>query len=194
MTTKEKYVQLDAVISSDLRYRYVLRREWRDMQHRHWRYLRDERGDILLDGTGERLGWPKSCVFIMLNPSTADGEEDDPTIRRCVGFAKREGYERLVVVNLFAYRATDPKEILGMNDEEDPIGPENRYHVESECGSDAGLIIGAWGGYGSYLRQAETVRGWIDPRHKLYCLGFTKSGFPRHPLYVRGDTELVLLP
>jgi hypothetical protein len=94
------YVYAGADISPDGRYRYRLWREWRGCASRdHWRWLGAK------DGAGHELGEPLSVLFVMLNPSTADGTTDDPTIRRCVGFAKRWRYDRLEVVNLFAHRA-----------------------------------------------------------------------------------------
>ena len=147
-----------------------------------------------VDGAGKRLGEPLSCLFVMLNPSTATAEKDDPTIRRCVYFAKREGYDRMDVVNLFAHRATDPREILRMMDKDEPFGPRNQEAIERVVQS-AGVIVCAWGAQGTHLGQDQTVRGclerWGVP---LMALGFTRGGQPRHPLYVRGDAELVRLP
>lgn len=123
-------------------------------------------------------------VFVMLNPSTADAEIDDPTIRRCIGFAERYSPEHMRVVNLYAGRATKPKDLWLM---EDPVGPDNDRHVVAAL-EDADLVICAWG--------ANARRDQVDHFLKLagdkplYCLGTTNSGMPRHPLMLRNDTEL----
>jgi hypothetical protein len=179
-----RYLDAGAVVSSDGRYRYLLWREWRGTHDpQHWKWL----GDV--DGAGEPLGEPKACVFIMLNPSTADGAQDDPTIRRCVAFAAAWKFERLEVVNLFAFRATKPEDLMSLGDVDDPVGPENLSHVE-EAAREAGMIVCAWGSHGGHLDQAETVIGWLGDR-PLWALGVTASGQPRHPLYVRGDAPLL---
>lgn len=127
------------------------------------------------------------CVFIMLNPSTADGEQDDPTIRRCVGFARKLGFDRLEVVNLFAWRATAPSDLLAVPPDRDPVGHENQRAVARAL-DDAGLIICAWGAHGGHLDQDETMLGWIEmANHReapVVALGRTSAGFPRHPLYL----------
>lgn len=108
------YCSSGAIISACGKYRYKLWREWRSGKTDQWEMWTDDVGAPVLDGAGVQLGEPKSCVFAMLNPSTADAEMDDPTIRRCVAFAKAWGYDRMEVVNLFAWRATDPKEVLSI--------------------------------------------------------------------------------
>lgn len=152
---------MSAIVSQCGRYRYRLDRRWAD---------------------------GPTCGFVMLNPSTADATEDDPTIRRCIGFAKREGCGALTVVNLFPFRATKPADLWAT----DPlirIGPaqgEVEFH-QAIRGSD--LIVAAWG---ADTRGAEH---WIVHRwgKQMLCLGKTKNGQPRHPLYVKGDTPLVPL-
>lgn len=139
----------------------------------------------------------KSCLFIMLNPSTADGTADDPTIRRCIGFARDWGCNRLYVANLFAWRATDPNELkrngVGGGD---ITGPLNKEWIETLADvvthreNERGPIVCAWGPKGRYLRQDETVTGWLDDTFSLSCLGRAKDGSPRHPLMLRRDTEL----
>lgn len=128
------------------------------------------------------------CVFVMLNPSTADETSDDPTIRRCIGFAKREGCGALKVVNLFAYRATSPK---AMKAAADPVGPDNDVHIMDAFDTADGPIICAWGAHGSYLGRDRAVVGLIDA--PLFCFGLTKGGSPKHPLYLPGDAKLVRL-
>ena len=185
----ETYTHSGADISPDGRYRYRLWREWRGLESgKHWRWLN------AVDGAGHRLGEPLSCLFVMLNPSTADGDKDDPTIRRCVSFAKREGYDRLDVVNLFAHRATDPREILRMLDKDEPYGPRNQAVIQRAV-SDAGVIVCAWGAHGNHLEHDQTVLGWLQGWDvPMKCLGRTLDNHPRHPLYVKGDARLEPFP
>lgn len=126
---------------------------------------------------------PTAC-FIMLNPSTADATKDDPTVRRCIGFAKRWGYGVLEVVNIFAYRATAPADLWPLSD---PVGPENDAHI-ADAVQRASIVIAAWGTHGAYRgRGAEVAARLTDAK----CLGATQAGHPRHPLYVPGDTRPV---
>ena len=136
------------------------------------------------------IRWVRPCLFIMLNPSTADAELDDPTIRRCISFAKREGCTRLTVVNLFALRATDPK---ALRKAEDPEGPLNDGYLleEIETHQNIGLTVAAWGADPFARRKAEWLRNQIRP---IQCLGFTRSGAPRHPLYLKADAPLTQWP
>lgn len=126
------------------------------------------------------------CMFIGLNPSTADADRDDPTIRRCVGFARRWGYGKLVMCNLFAFRATDPAALF---EPEDPVGPENDEWL-IDCAERADLIVAAWGARGDIRGRAHEVRTFL-PEH-VHHLGLTKFDQPRHPLYLRADTRPVL--
>lgn len=129
-------------------------------------------------------------VFVMLNPSTADAEVDDPTIRRCIGFARREGYDALHVLNLYAYRATKPADCFGASD---PVGPENDGYLGREFTAAVGAgfpVVVAWGANARSDRVAAVLR--LAPHAlTLRCLGMTKGGHPRHPLYVHGDQPLV---
>ncbi len=134
----------------------------------------------------------KPQVFVMLNPSTADAREDDPTIRRCMGFAKREGAGGIIVVNLFAYRTTDPKELEVA---EDAVGPANQQAIGdalltatlTEC-----PVICAWGANRRAEEQAVKLKSRaLDFGAKLVCLGITAGGAPRHPLYVKGNAPLI---
>jgi hypothetical protein len=124
----------------------------------------------------------QTVVFVGLNPSTADETVDDPTIRRCIRFAREWGYGGLVMCNLFAYRATDPKD---MKAAEDPVGPENDDYLRS-CAQRAGLVVAAWGAHGGHLGRAQQVvdAGLLG---NFTVLGLTKDGHPRHPLYMRAD-------
>lgn len=130
----------------------------------------------------------KTAVFVMLNPSTADATQDDPTIRRCIGFARREGCGGLVVVNLFAFRATSPDD---MKAAADPVGPENDAHIRAVTSAADGPVIAAWGAHGSHGGRAAHVRGLIGA--PLWCLSKTKAGAPGHPLYIKGDAPLIRL-
>lgn len=163
---------IGAIISPCGQYRYMLRR---------------------------RLGpSPRTACFIMLNPSTADATTDDPTIRRCCDFTRREGCGELVVVNLFAFRSPDPAQLQAVTD---PIGPDNHAHVTGQADravrqhldyQKPGVVICAWGVGGRFMDQDLTVLGWLDAEGITpHCLGLTKHGDPRHPLYVRGDAPLV---
>ena len=128
-----------------------------------------------------------TCGFIMLNPSTADASQDDPTIRRCIGFARRENCGALIVVNLFAYRATKPIALL---DASDPVGPHADHHLLDAIAEVDGPLIAAWGSWNRGTRAAD-VKAMIG-RHCV-CLGKTNDGHPRHPLYVKGDAPLIPL-
>jgi hypothetical protein len=126
-------------------------------------------------------------AFIMLNPSTADDRKDDPTIRRCIGFAHTWGFGALEVVNLFAYRATDSRKLLGVDD---PVGPENDEYI-MQAVERCSYVVVAWGTKGLLLdRNRQVIRLLAGLRH-VGCLGVTKDGHPRHPLYVRGNTKVV---
>lgn len=129
------------------------------------------------------------CVFVMLNPSTADAERDDPTIRRCLGFARRLGCGSLVVVNLYAWRATDPAELRRAPD---PFGPHN-FAAVAQAASAAKYVIAAWG-VNAQPEPAQYARRLLNEYGKVYALGFTKAGHPRHPLYVSAAAPLVEWP
>ena len=188
LTQPEKYVAQGARISADTKYRYKLWREWRGTHDpKHWRWFGAK------DGAGAELGDPLSVLFVMLNPSTADSEADDATIRKCVGFAKRWRYERMEVVNLFAYRATSPRDLFAAKASgADIIGWQNQECVQ-EMVADAGLIVCAWGGNAEGFEfHTEEVRGWLG--EKQFQLGLTRSGHPRHPLYVPYNQQLLPMP
>ena len=153
----------DAIISPCRQYRYSLSRMWGTVRTRR-------------------------CLFIMLNPSTADAFTADPTIRRCLAFCTAWGYDNLEVVNLFAYRATDPKTLIHTPD---PVGPDNDLYLKHAI-TDSTKVICAWG-----ANEAIRVLGYRDQDvltlvkqyRDPYCLGITKGGYPRHPLYVKGDVQ-----
>ena len=159
-----------ATFSPDERYRYDLLRSW---------------------GEGPIALW------VMLNPSTADATQDDPTIRRCRAFSRREGAGGLVVVNLFAFRATRPTKLLAQRD---PVGPDNEARIEHWLGNpDVGLVIAAWGQWRDAQplkpRCPDVARLAADADVAMHCLGRTKEhGSPRHPLYVRANKALEVYP
>lgn len=127
-------------------------------------------------------------VFIMLNPSTADANEDDPTIRRCMNYARSWGYGGIKVVNLFAYRATDPKELSKVVD---PVGPDNHLHVISALNESNGIVIAAWGAKASKIKTSYKILDILKFHSNICCLERTKDGFPKHPLYLKADLKPV---
>ena len=161
MTGAEVWLRGTATLSADRAYRYLLTRRW---------------------GDGPAMTW------IMLNPSTADASDDDPTIRRCIGFARREGCAAIQVVNLFALRAADPRELRASPD---PVGPGNDGFLLARPA--AACIVAAWGASGNFLGRSRKVRVMLGGT-ALLCLGLTSAGEPRHPLYSRSDTPLVPFP
>ncbi|MCE9567431.1 MAG: DUF1643 domain-containing protein [Planctomycetes bacterium] len=158
-------LEQNAVISACGKYRYVLTRQV---------------------GPGVR-----TATFIMLNPSTADAMQDDPTIRRCIGFAQRWGCGRLAVLNLFAFRATDPADLKRA---EEPVGPDNRAWFDQTLLGDlsTGPVVCGWGVHGEHRDQDLAVLEWLKAfGTEPLALGLTKDGHPRHPLYVPYAAVLV---
>lgn len=153
------YRDASCELSACGRYRYTLRRSW------------------AADGP---VG-----TFVMLNPSTADGTLDDPTIRRCVGFARTLGCASLLVVNLYAYRATDPRELRRVVD---PVGPANDDAIAAAAvaaGECDGPLIVAWGGHAHLDRVSDVMR--LPGMGRAAAL--TKAGQPRHPLYLHRESR-----
>lgn len=130
----------------------------------------------------------KLCMFIGLNPSTADEKQDDPTVRRCVAFAKRLGCHGMHMMNIFAYRATDPDV---MKRAFDPVGEDNDDWLRV-IALDSAFTIACWGVHGQHLSrgvQVKRILSKITP--SLCCFGMTKDGHPKHPLYLKADSPLV---
>jgi hypothetical protein len=152
---------MTATFSPDRVYRYAL---WRELE----------------------FFYERQVMFIGLNPSTADETNDDPTVRRCIRFAKTWGFSRMCMTNIFAFRATDPSVMLAAAD---PVGPENDKFLR-ECADRSHLIVAAWGNHGGHLYRDQQVLKLIP---KLQCFGKTKSGNPKHPLYLRKDSLLQAL-
>lgn len=134
----------------------------------------------------ERQGDPtmQPVAFVMLNPSTADAHADDPTIRRCRSFAKGASF---VVVNLYAFRATNPEQMLAAAD---PRGSLNDCYLARAVESKY-TIVAAWGTNANWKDARDFEAMCKAFRQPIYCLGITKGGHPRHPLYVRGDQPFV---
>lgn len=129
------------------------------------------------------------ATFIMLNPSTADAFKLDPTIRRCIGFARAWGCGGLVVVNLFGLRSTDPK---GLYTHPDPVGVANDEVIADQLAAAAGPVVAAWGAHGVHLNRCGQVGALVQQcGRSLLCLGVTNAGQPRHPLYVPGARPAV---
>jgi len=142
------------------------------------------RYDLRRQVLGERT---ETLVWIMLNPSQADAVANDPTIRRCMGFTAEWEFHEMRVVNLFALRATDPKKL---RTHADPVGPGNDEAIVEAC-RDAGLVIAAWGADAFAVDRARHVMRLLAKLPKYpACLARTKSGAPKHPLYVRADKQL----
>ena len=155
------FLERDAVISDCGKYRYLLRRTW---DHTKPRYL-----------------------YVMLNPSTADAEIDDATIRSCTRLAKGFGAGSFEVVNLYGLRATDPSEL---EKADDPIGPRNAG-ISDNAIQRCDIVICAWGAHHMAERRAGDIKSWVRGfKPAAYCLGKTKTGAPKHPLYIKSGTPL----
>ena len=153
-----------AVFSDDRKYRYLLQRKINNAKN--------------------------ICVFICLNPSTADEKFDDPTVRRCIGYAREWGYGKLMLGNLYAYRATSPKEMLAQGDRNAP-GLDNTGWLLYllEIGNQPGnTVVLGWGNLGDRLGAASRLREEIKYRgYSSHVLKLTGQDEPAHPLYLRKD-------
>ena len=129
-----------------------------------------------------RWGPGPQVLFVMLNPSTADHERDDPTIRRCIGFAARWGYDALAVGNLFAFRTPSP---VLLRRARRPIGRANDRWL-ARLATESSRVIAAWGNDGSFLGRDAQVRDFLKP---LDAFSLTQQGQPRHPLYLPGGSR-----
>lgn len=161
MRTAADDIARGASVSSCERYRYALWRDWSDL-----------------------FGGGRVC-WIMLNPSTADGEVDDPTIRRCMGFSKAWGYGGIIVLNLFAFRSTDP---AGLIYTDDPIGPGNDAAIREALDSTlTDIVVCAWGANAPRERADAVLEIVREMDMEPHALRLTKSGEPAHPLYLPGS-------
>lgn len=155
--TKEGKIGL-AQFSPDMKYRYLLQR--------------------FLPGKG-----PKGIVAaIGLNPSTADQDVNDPTITRLIKYATKWQYKEFRMLNVFAYRSTDPKELYH---QEDPVGPDNNAVIRGAVKS-ADLILCAWGTHAVHQDRHNRMMSILSGK-KLHCLKVTKENYPQHPLYLKAD-------
>jgi hypothetical protein len=152
---------------------------------RSWRYTLERRlDDAPLFAKG-------IAVFIGLNPSTADEVQDDPTIRRCKAFARDWGFAVYRMLNLYAWRSTDPR---ALGKVPDPVGPENDGYLLGQT-QGAGIVVCAWGTHaddGRKGREAFVVASLRAAGRTLHALRFTKAGHPEHPLYLPGDLKPVV--
>lgn len=137
-------------------------------------------------GLTRQWGPQGMVLFICLNPSTADAIMDDPTVRRCIAFARAWGYGGLYVLNLFAFRSTDPKALRRTSD---PIGPQND-HALSTYAEFSSLHVAGWGVHGDLLGRGNAVKELLVAQgYRLHHLGLTQGGCPRHPLYLAKSTK-----
>lgn len=150
-------VERSAAFSPCRRYRYSLWRKW--------------------GGLGLTPNERTYAMFVGLNPSTADEIHDDPTIRRCIAFAKEWGFGGLCMANLFAFRSTNPHHMLA---QEEPVGPANDLAL-LDLAREAGVVVAAWGVHGAHRGRDQTVRFLLP---QLHVLRLTKDGHPGHPLYL----------
>ncbi|NUO50702.1 MAG: DUF1643 domain-containing protein [Polyangiaceae bacterium] len=154
-----------ARFSADERHRYVL---WRDL----------EQPESASRGT---------VCFLMLNPSTADHTRNDPTIRRCIGYARRWGFNRLTVVNLHSFRSTDPRALYTTPDTEGD--DENKRTIVYQARS-AQLLVCAWGQHGALRDRGKMIaQALADHGVSMHVLGLTKAREPAHPLMLKKDLE-----
>lgn len=161
----EDYYAASATFSDDMLYRYLLTRTW------------EKKGSVV--------------TFLMLNPSTADAEKFDPTVKRCFDFAHAWGCGQMIVCNIFAFRSTNPRNLYMVDD---PVGKDNDTAIKWAAGfSD--MVIAAWGVHGTYLERDKKVISLITEsplEQPLYCLGITKDGHPKHPLYLKSDLKPII--
>jgi len=136
-----------------------------------------------------KIVWDESlplAAFIALNPSTADEYQDDPTLRRDRGFAESWGMGGIVKLNAFAYRATNPKDMLVHSD---PIGPGNTVDMmRTVLAACPGPKVACWGAHGTHLGRGEVLKTQLPG---LQCFGLNADGTPKHPLYLAASTALV---
>ncbi len=152
-------MKTNALFSNDRKYRYVLTRQW------------DETLPVL--------------VYVLLNPSTADETTNDPTISRCIDIARYNGFGGISVMNLFAYRATEPCDLKKGCD---PVGPDNDRYLK-EISDDQKIVV-AWGNHGAFMDRSKEVLKVLEGKN-LWCVAKNASGEPKHPLYVKTATHFI---
>lgn len=178
-------IERNTIFSPDRKYRYTLWRDWSAQMKDGVFFTEDPHLDYY---PGKRDTFVQ---FIGLNPSTATETTNDATVRRCINFAKFWGFGAMCMTNIFAWRDTDPAKMKGQHD---PVGQDNDTHL-IKVGLDAGLIIAAWGTHGTHFQRGYEVVGMLRNRldKKLYCLGKTANGHPKHPLYLSKTTTPIQL-
>lgn len=152
---------------------------------RTWRY------SLTRSWGSNAAGLIEPLVVVGLNPSTADETQDDPTIRRCMGFAERWGFGALLMLNMFAYRSTDPGVIYDL-DVETAIGPDNNACLAKLA--EGRTVLAAWGRHGRTVNPLREIAVWgllQEVGAELVCLGTNKDGSPAHPLYQPKDAKRV---
>jgi len=153
-------IESNAIFSPSRKYRYTLFRRWSE---------------------GSRI-----AAFIGLNPSTADETKNDPTVTRCVNYAKRWEYDGVWMLNAFAFRSTNPKLLYV---EEDPIGPENDFWIDLITkDKNTKIVLCCWGTHGNHLNRGKEIFKRL-PKDKATCLNTTKDGHPGHPLYLKSSLQ-----
>ena len=153
---RRKFSKSGAVFSDCRKYRYALWRMWNEHK--------------------------PIAMIIGLNPSTAGHTRNDPTITRCISFARSWGYGGVCVTNLFGFRATAPTELKAHHD---PIGKENDTWVH-EIAKGAAITVAAWGNHGKFLNRSLEILPSLD---QLHCIKMNKSGEPAHPLYLKAELK-----
>ena len=118
-----------------------------------------------------------NVLIIALNPSTATAINDDPTVRRCIAYARSWGFGSVTIGNLFAYRATDPQRLFRARD---PVGPKKDEFLRAMA-AKASIVVSAWGNRGVYLGRAEVVQAMFP---RLHCMRLTRERQPGHPLFL----------
>lgn len=153
-----------AIYTDCERYRYVLTRTWNHQDRRR-------------------------AVFIGLNPSTATEYQNDPTVARCINYAKSWDFDSMTMLNAFAFRSTDPK---GLKSIADPVGLKNDHYIRKETDA-AALVVLCWGTHAAHLNRGEKLLAKLkDWQRTLSCLKVTKHGFPSHPLYLKSSLQPIL--
>lgn len=169
--------------SMDRKYRYTLWRFWAAEVETTW-----FRSTWPEDGTQPvKISEPSKFLMVIgLNPSTADETKNDPTIRRCIAFAQRWGFGGLCMTNLFAYRATDPRDMRRC---QHPVGDENDYWLQKISSSpNAGMVLAAWGNHGGHQNRSSHMLELVSEVADVHCLRVTGKGHPEHPLYIPTET------
>ena len=150
----------DATLDKERKYRYVLKRQW--SKHNY-----------------------KFINFVLLNPSTANETTDDPTIKACIKFAQNLGYDGFYVTNLFAFRTKSPRVL---KQTKNPIGNKNNEYIKKYA-LKSKLVVIAWGNHGNFLNRENEVLKILSKIKTLHCFATTKSGSPKHPLYINRNTK-----